>query len=99
MDQEVLIRPLVTEKLTAQMERGHYAFHVRRDANKVEIRKALEARYPAVKIKEVRTMVVRGKRKRQFTKAGLVEGRSPFYKKAIVTLLPDSEQIDFFEEI
>ncbi len=99
MTQEVLIRPLVTEKLTAQMEAGHYAFVVRRDANKVEIRKALEARYPGVQIKEVRTMVVRGKRKRQFTKAGLVEGREPFYKKAIVTLLPDSEQIDFFEEV
>jgi large subunit ribosomal protein L23 len=99
MDQDVLIRPLVTEKLTSQMERGHYAFVVRRDANKVEIRKALEARYPAVKIKEVRTMVVRGKRKRQSTKAGLVEGRAPFYKKAIVTLRPGSDQIDFFEEI
>jgi large subunit ribosomal protein L23 len=99
MDQDVLIRPLVTEKLTAQMELGHYAFVVRRDANKVEIRKALEVRYPAVKIKEVRTMVVRGKRKRQMTKAGLVEGRAPSYKKAIVTLLADSERIDFFEEI
>lgn len=99
MDQDVLIRPLVTEKLTAQMELGHYAFVVRRDANKVEIRKALEVRYPTVKIKEVRTMVVRGKRKRQMTKAGLVDGRAPAYKKAIVTLLPDSERIDFFEEI
>lgn len=99
MEQDVLIKPLVTEKMTAQMERGHYAFEVRRDANKVEIRKALEARYPAVKIKEVRTMVVRGKRKRQFTKAGVVEGRAAAYKKAIVTLMPDSEQIDFFEEV
>jgi|SRR5690606_18081456 len=99
MDQDVLIRPLVTEKLTAQMEQGHYAFVVRREANKVEIRKALEVRYPGVKIKEVRTMVVRGKHKRQMTKAGLVEARAPFFKKAIVTLMPDSERIDFFEEI
>lgn len=99
MNTDVLIRPLVTEKMTQLMERGHYAFVVRMDANKVEIRRAVEERYPAVKVKEVRTMVVRGKRKRQFTRAGRVEGRSPFYKKAIVTLLADSEQIDFFEEV
>jgi large subunit ribosomal protein L23 len=44
-------------------------------------------------------MVVRGKRRRQFTRRGLVEGRVASYKKAIVTLEPDSEQIDFFEEV
>ncbi len=96
---DVLIKPLVTEKLTELMEAGHYAFEVRRDANKVEIRKALESRYPGVKIKEVRTMQVRGKRRSQTTRRGKVEGRTPSYKKALVTLLPDSAQIDFFEEI
>lgn len=96
---DVLIKPLVTEKLTELMEAGHYAFQVRKDANKVEIRKALEARYPGVKIKEVRTMQVRGKRRSQTTRRGKVDGRTLSYKKALVTLLPDSEQIDFFEEI
>lgn len=99
MNREVLIRPLVTEKLTALMEDGHYAFVVDRKANKVEIRKAVEQRYPGVQIKEVRTMVVRGKRRRQFTKRGVVAGRTTSYKKAIVTLLPESEQIDFFENV
>ena len=99
MKKEVLIRPLVTEKMTSLMESGHYAFVVRADANKIEIRDALQERYPAVKIKEVRTMVVRGKRRRQHTRRGVVEGRVASYKKAIVTLLPDSEQIDFFEEV
>ena len=96
---DVLIKPLVTEKLTELMEAGHYAFEVRKDANKVEIRKALESRYPGVKIKEVRTMQVRGKRRSQSTRRGKVEGRTPSYKKALVTLLPGSDQIDFFEEI
>ena len=99
MTKDVLIRPLVTEKMSALMEDGHYAFVVEKDANKIEIREAIQARYPGIKIKEVRTMVVRGKRRRQFTRRGLVEGRVASYKKAIVTLMPDSEQIDFFEEV
>lgn len=99
MKRQVLIRPFVTEKMTTLMESGHYAFVVDRDANKVEVRKAIEARYPHVRVKEVRTMVVRGKRKRQFTRRGLLEGRRSSYKKAIVTLEEGSEQIDFFENI
>ena len=99
MKRDILIRPIVTEKMSAQMGDGHYAFQVERRANKVEIRKAVEARYPAVTIKEVRTMVVRAKRRRQFTKRGLVAGATSSYKKAIVTLAPGSEQIDFFENV
>jgi large subunit ribosomal protein L23 len=99
MTRDVLIRPLVTEKLTHLMEGGHYAFEVRMDANKIEIRRAVEARYPDVAIKEVRTLIVRGKRRRQFTKRGPVEGRTSAHKRAIVTLLPDSPPIDFFEQV
>ena len=99
MTKDVLIRPLVTEKMSALMEEGHYAFVVQKEANKIEIREAIQSRYPGIKIKEVRTMVVRGKRRRQFTRRGLVQGRVASYKKAIVTLEPDSEQIDFFEEV
>lgn len=95
---DILIQPIVTEKMTRLMEEGrHYAFKVAKDANKIEIRKAVEARYPGVQIKEVRTMVVRGKRRRQFTKKGLVQGRKPSYKKAVVTLV--SGQIDFYESV
>ena len=99
MSREILIRPLVTEKLTRLMEEGHYTFVVDKGANKVEIRKAIEARYPGVVIKSIRTMIQRGKRRRQFTRRGVNEGRTAAYKKAIVTLDPAGEQIDFFEQI
>ncbi len=99
MRNEILIRPFVTEKMTALMDKSHYAFEVQKDANKIQIRQAVEARYPGVKIKEVRTMVVRGKHRRQFTRRGPVDGHTSAFKKAIVTLMPDSEPIDFFEQI
>ncbi len=98
MARSILIEPIVTEKMTRLTEEGrHYAFKVAKNANKIQIRNAIQARYPDVDIKEVRTMVVRGKRRRQFTRRGLIEGRKPSYKKAIVTL--KSGEIDFFESI
>ncbi len=99
MSRQILRRPLVTEKLVKQMERGHYAFIVNRRANKIEIRKAVEERFPDVEVDEVRTMIVRGKRRRQLTRRGVREGRTASIKKAIVTLKPGSEQIDFFSSI
>ncbi len=99
MPYEILKRPLVTEKLVKQMERGHYAFIVDKRANKVEIRKAVEKRFPEVEVDEVRTMIVRGKRRRQLSRRGVREGRTAQVKKAIVTLKPNSEQIDFFASI
>ena len=98
MAKSILIKPIVTEKMTRLMEEGrHYAFEVAKDANKLQIRKAIEERYPGVDVKEVRTMVVRGKRRRQFTKRGVVQGRKSSYKKAIVTL--NTGEIDFFESV
>lgn len=99
MSKNVLLQPLVTEKLTRLMEEGHYTFQVRMDANKVQIRKAVEERYPGVRIKNVRTMIVRGKRRTQQTRRGLVKGRTAAHKRAIVTLQADSEPIDFFEQV
>jgi large subunit ribosomal protein L23 len=84
--------------MTRLMEEGrHYAFRVAKEANKIEIKKAIEARYPNIEIKEVRTMIVRGKRKRQNTRRGLLEGKRASYKKAIVTL--KSGEIDFYESV
>ena len=95
---QILIEPVLTEKTTRLAAEGrHYAFRVASDANKIQIRKAVEERYPGVDVKEVRTMVVRGKRRRQFTKRGLVQGRRPGYKKAVVTLR--SGEIDFYETV
>lgn len=99
MNKQILIRPFVTEKMSHLMEARHYAFVVAPGANKIEIRKAIEARYPGVQVKEVRTLNVRGKRRRQFTKRGLVEGSTTAYKRAIVTLQPGSAEINFFENV
>ena len=95
---EIIIEPVLTEKSTRLTEEGgHYTFKVAKTANKIEIRKAFEARYPDVVVDEIRTMVVRGKRKRQFTKRGLVRGRQAAWKKAVVTLRSGS--IDLYEAV
>lgn len=99
MSNNVLIQPLVTEKLTKLMEEGHYTFQVRMDANKVEIKKAVKDRYPTAQIKSVRTLIVRGKRRSQQTRRGVVSGRTAYHKRAIVTLTENSEPIDFFEQV
>lgn len=98
MTENILIEPVLTEKSARLSEDGgHYSFHVAKGANKLQIRAAVEARYPGIDIKEVRTMIVRGKRRRQFTKRGLVQGRRSAWKKAIVTLR--SGEIDLYESV
>lgn len=99
MSQRVLIRPYVTEKTTYQMQEGKYSFVCGLDATKPEIRRAVEQRYPGVKVANVRTQIVPGKRRRQFREGNMIEGRTSGFKKAIVELDPDGEQIDFFEGI
>ena len=95
---QILLAPILTEKSTRLSDEGrHYAFRVVSGANKIEIRKAVEERYPGIDVKEVRTMVVRGKRRRQMTKRGLVKGRRPSYKKAIVTLR--TGEIDLYDAV
>lgn len=92
---EVLIRPVITEKVNLQMERnGRYTFVVGRQANKLEIKKAVESFY-GVQVADVNTIVVPAKNKSRFTKDGLLSGRKPAYKKAVVTLA-EGENIDLF---
>jgi len=92
---EVLVRPVITEKVNLQMERsGRYTFEVGKHANKLEIKKAVEEFY-GVKVADVNTVVVPAKNKTRFTKAGLLSGRKPSYKKAIVTLAA-GDSIDLF---
>lgn len=93
---DILIRPLITEKISLQNEKGVFAFQVALKANKIEIKKAVEQMY-GVNVQEVRTMIVAGKRKTRFTKRGFVSGRTPKYKKAIVQLA-EGEMIDFYGE-
>ncbi len=99
MSKDVLIRPHVTEKTTRLMEEAQYTFVVDTKATKPQIRHAVEARYPEVTIRKVRTLIMPAGQRRQFTRQGVVEGRTPAIKKAIVSLDPDGEQIDFFESI
>lgn len=90
----VLRRPMVTEKTTIQKEDDNQVvFRVRIDANKVQIREAVE-RLLEVKVTSVNTAIVRGKTKRM----GRKFGKRPNWKKAVVTLAP-GEDVEFFEAL
>ena len=93
----VLKKPLVTEKVSALNEKGRYGFFVDINANKVEIKKAVEKQY-GVNVVSVNTMNVMGKLKTRYTKTGILAGRQQNYKKAIVTLA-EGEVIDFYASI
>jgi len=95
---DVLIKPILTEKANAQQEKlRRYAFKVDRKANKLEIKKAVETFY-GVTIVDVNTIIVPAKHKTRSTKAGIVEGRKPAYKKALVTLA-EGDTIDLYSNI
>ena len=90
----VVRKVLITEKSTDLREsQNQYFFEVARDANKIEIKRAIETIF-SVKVDDVRTMQLRGKVKRQ----GRWVGRRNDWKKAIVTLKPD-QKIELFEQI
>lgn len=94
----ILIQPLITEKLTRlQEEHQQYAFEVAKKATKPQIKRAIEERYPDVKVARVNTMIVASKPKGRFTKGGYISGRSSVWKKAIITL--KEGEIDLFSEI
>ena len=94
----ILIKPIVTEKMTAQGEDfNRYGFVVDKSANKLQIKKAVEELYN-VKVSEVNTMRYSGKRKQRYTKSGISVGRTNSYKKAVVTLA-EGEVIDFYSNI
>jgi large subunit ribosomal protein L23 len=95
---EVLIKPILSEKANAQQEKlRRYAFRVSRKANKLEIKKAVESFY-GVTVVEVNTAVSPGKNKSRFTKAGVISGRKPAFKKAYVTV-GEGENIDLYSSI
>ena len=95
---EVLIKPILTEKANAQQEKlKRYAFKVNRKANKLEIKKAVEEFY-GVSVIDVNTLVVPGKNKTKFTKAGFIKGVRPAYKKALV-ILAEGDTIDLYANI
>ena len=90
--QDIIIRPVITEKSMAGIAEKKYTFEVAKSAGKIEIAKAVEELFK-VKVKKVNTVNVRGKLRRQ----GRNEGYTASWKKAYVTLTQDSKTIEFFK--
>ena len=94
----IIIKPIVTEKLTDQGEKlNRYGFIVDRKANKIQIKAAVEQMYN-VSVAEVNTVNYHGKKKSRFTKSGVLRGRTNHFKKAYITLAGD-DKIDFYAHI
>lgn len=91
--QDIIIRPIITENSMDGLADRKYTFKVAKNANKIEIKKAVEQLFKDVKVEKVNTMNVRGKKKRM----GRNEGYTSAWKKAIVTITPDSKTIEFFD--
>jgi len=95
---EILIKPLITEKMTnLTADTGKYGFLVNTNSNKVEIAKAIEKKFN-VHVLKVRTINHEGKTKTQFRKSGRFVGKTARFKKAIVTL-KKGETIELFEQV
>ena len=94
----ILVKPVVSEKMTDQSEKlNRYGFVVSVTANKIEIKKAVEKAY-GVSVESVNTMNYGGKTKTRNTKAGLIKGKTNKFKKAIITVA-DGDVIDFYSNI
>ena len=92
---DVILRPVVTEKSMADMSEKKYTFLVNPEANKIQIREAVEKMFEGTKVKAVNTMNLEGKKKRR----GMVIGKTAKRKKAIVTLAADSKEIEIFSAL
>ena len=98
MAKQIIIKPIISEKSESLSEDlQQYSFVVNKNANKIEIRKTVEKMYN-VSVTSVNTMVMPAKSKNRNTRSGVIQGRKPSYKKAIVTVA-DGEAIDFFGDI
>ncbi len=95
---DILLKPIVTEKMTNMGEKlNRYGFIVDKNANKLQIKKAVEEMYD-VNVESVNTMRYGGKNKTRYTRTGLISGRTPSCKKAIITVA-EGESIDFYSNI
>ncbi|HHT14765.1 MAG: 50S ribosomal protein L23 [Christensenellales bacterium] len=90
---DIILRPVLTEKGYEGIGDKQYVFEVAINANKIEIKRALEAVFKDIKVQKVNTVRTIGKMKRQ----GRTQGRTPEVKKAYVKLTEDSKPIEFFE--
>ena len=90
---DVILKPVVTEKSMNAMSEKKYTFLVHPEANKAQIKEAVEKMFDGTKVKSVNTMNLDGKKKRR----GMVVGKTAKSKKAIVALTEDSKDIEIFE--
>ena len=90
--QDIILKPVITEKSMDDLQTGKYTFKVAKDANKSEIKKAVEQLF-GVEVAKVNTMNCSGRTKR----VGRYVGKTSDWKKAIITLTEDSKAIEFFE--
>jgi len=94
----IILKPVVTEKATGISEKlNRFTLRVDKNANKVEIKKAIEEMY-GVTVTSVNTAIMPSKKKSRFTKGGVISGKTSAYKKAIVTL-KEGDKIDFYSNI
>lgn len=94
----IIVKPIITEKMSHLGEKlNRYGFRVDKNANKVEIKKAVEQMY-SVTVTDVNTLVVAPKKRIRYTKSGFNKGATSAYKKAIVTL-KEGDTIDFYSNI
>lgn len=89
---EVVLRPIITEQSVRLLDENKYTFEIDRRANKTHVKQAIEAMFEGVKVAKVNTINVDGKAKRM----GRFQGYTRKYKKAIVTLTPESKTIELF---
>ena len=97
---DIILRPVISEKSIDEAGRGKYTFAVHNDANKIQIKAAIEELYKMEKVTvtSVNVLTSKGKEKRRGTKRGRVTGHTPDWRKAIVTLAP-GQKIEFFEGV
>ena len=93
--QDIIIAPVITEKSMSGIADKKYTFKVAKDANKIEIKEAVETLFKGTKVKSVNVMNCRGKERRR----GYTSGKTAAYRKAIVTLTKDSKTIPFFDSL
>ena len=92
---QIILSPLYTEKMAGLQDTlNKYAFKVAKNANKIEIKSAIEKKFE-VEVKSVRTMNMPGKIRQPLTRAGRFHGRRPSWKKAIITL-KEGHKLDLF---
>jgi large subunit ribosomal protein L23 len=95
---EIILRPVISEKSIDESGRGKYTFAVHPDANKIQIKAAVETLYDKVTVVKVNVLTQKAKEKRRGTRRGRVIGYTSPWRKAVVTLAP-GQKIEFFEGV